>query len=107
MKNNKNIIAKVLFALVSIFAVNLLSAQSAGSLDEGITAATDTIAGSFDAIETLIFAIAAVLALVGAIRVYSKFQSGDPDTMKSAMGWFGAAIFLIVASFAIRAFFGL
>lgn len=43
--------------------------------------------------------------LIGAIRVYSKFSSGDPDTGKTAGSWFGACVFLIVAATVLRSFF--
>lgn len=42
---------------------------------------------------------------IGAIRVYSKFSSGDPDTGKTAGSWFGACVFLIVAATVLRSFF--
>ena len=41
----------------------------------------------------------------GAIKVYSKFSSGDPDTGKTAGSWFGACVFLIVAATVLRSFF--
>ena len=45
------------------------------------------------------YAIGAVVGLIGGIKVYSKFSSGDPDTTsKTAASWFGACIFLIVAA---------
>ena len=43
--------------------------------------------------------------LVGGIKVYQKFSSGDPDTSKTASSWFGACIFLIVAATILRSFF--
>lgn len=53
----------------------------------------------------LIYAIGAVIGLVGGIKVYQKFSSGDPDTSKTASSWFGACIFLIVAATILRSFF--
>lgn len=47
----------------------------------------------------------ALCGLIGAIRVYSKFSSGDPDTGKTAGSWFGACVFLIVAATVLRSFF--
>ena len=47
----------------------------------------------------------AVIGLVGGIKVYQKFSSGDPDTSKTASSWFGACIFLIVAATILRSFF--
>ena len=53
----------------------------------------------------LIYAIGAVVGLIGGIKVYSKWSSGDPDTSKTAASWFGACIFLIVAATILRSFF--
>ena len=53
----------------------------------------------------LIYAIGAVVALIGGVKVYGKFSSGDPDTSKTAASWFGACIFLIVAATILRSFF--
>ena len=53
----------------------------------------------------LIYAIGAVIGLIGGVKVYSKFSSGDPDTSKTAASWFGACIFLIVAATSLRSFF--
>ena len=50
-------------------------------------------------------AIGAVIGLVGGIKVYNKFSSGDPDVSKVASSWFGACIFLIVAATILRSFF--
>ncbi len=43
----------------------------------------------------LIYAIGAVVGLIGGVKVYSKWSSGDPDTTKTAASWFGACIFLM------------
>ena len=54
---------------------------------------------------THLYAIGAVVGLIGGIKVYNKFSSGDPDTSKTAASWFGACIFLIVAETILRSFF--
>jgi hypothetical protein len=43
--------------------------------------------------------------LIGGVRVYIKWQSGDQDTQKAIMGWFGACLFLILVGVVIKAFF--
>ena len=53
----------------------------------------------------LIYAIGAVVGLIGGVKVYGKFSSGGPDTSKTAASWFGACIFLIVAATILRSFF--
>lgn len=59
----------------------------------------------FDPATKLVYAIAMIIGLIGGVRVYQKFSSGDPDTSKSAAAWFGACVFLIVAATILRAFF--
>lgn len=74
----------------------------------GITEATNMVTSYFDPGTKLIYAIGAVIGLIGLIggvKVYSKFSSGDPDTSKTAASWFGACIFLIVAATILRSFF--
>ena len=53
----------------------------------------------------LVYAIWAVCGLIGGVKVYNKFSSGDPDTSKTAASWFGACLFLIVAATILRSFF--
>lgn len=71
----------------------------------GITEATSMVTSYFDPATKLIYAIGAVVGLIGGIKVYSKFSSGDPDTSKTAASWFGACIFLIVSATILRSFF--
>ena len=72
---------------------------------QGINQATTMMTGYFDPITKLIYAIGAVVGLIGGIKVYGKFSSGDPDTSKTAASWFGACIFLIVSATILRSFF--
>ena len=78
-------------------------AQGNGSA--GITEATKMVTSYFDPATKLIYAIGAVVGLIGGVKVYNKFSSGDPDTSKTAASWFGACIFLIVAATILRSFF--
>lgn len=59
----------------------------------------------FDPLTLLIYAVGAVIGLIGGIKVYQKFSNGDPDTSKTAASWFGACIFLIVSATVLRSFF--
>ncbi|MBQ0081499.1 MAG: DUF4134 domain-containing protein [Alistipes sp.] len=71
----------------------------------GINEATSVISSYFEPVLKLIYAIGAIIGLIGGVRVYSKFSSGDHDVGKTAAAWFGACIFLIVAGTVLRAFF--
>ena len=78
---------------------------AAGNGLSGINEATSMVTSYFDPGTKLVYAIGAVVGLIGGIKVYSKWSSGDPDTSKTAASWFGACIFLIVAATILRSFF--
>jgi len=80
-------------------------AYAQGNGMAGINEATKMVTSYFDPGTKLIYAIGAVVGLIGGIKVYNKFSSGDPDTSKTAASWFGACIFLIVAATILRSFF--
>ena len=95
---------KFLLAAAALFvAVGATYAQGNGQA--GITEATNLITGYFDPGTKLVYAIGAVCGLIGGVKGYNKFSSGDPDTSKVAASWFGACIFLIVAATIFRSFF--
>ncbi|WP_278677533.1 MULTISPECIES: DUF4134 domain-containing protein [Bacteroidaceae] len=85
--------------------ITVAAARAQGNGMAGIQEATQMITGYFDPATKLIYAIGAVVGLIGGIKVYNKFSSGDPDTSKTAASWFGACIFLIVAATILRSFF--
>ncbi len=72
----------------------------------GITNATNKVKEYFNIAINLVYAIGAVIGLVGAIKVYSKWSNGEPDTSKVASSWFGACIFLVVVATILQGFFG-
>ena len=80
------------------------AAAQQGNGMAGIQEATQMVTSYFDPATKLIYAIGAVIGLIGGVQVY-QFSSGDPDTSKTAASWFGACIFLIVAATILRSFF--
>ena len=82
-----------------------IGAYAQGNGIAGINEATKMVTSYFDPGTKLIYAVGAVVGLIGGIKVYKKFSSGDPDTSKTAASWFGACIFLIVAATILRSFF--
>ena len=90
----------VLLVLLSVAA----QAQDGNS---GIQQATTMVKGYFDTGCNLMYAIGAVVGIVGAIKVYQKWNAGEPDTGKVAASWFGSCIFLVVVATVIKSFFGL
>ena len=98
--NNKKKITMLL-----LIAATATGAYAQGNGMAGINEATKMVRSYFDPGTKLIYAIGAVVGLIGGIKVYNKFSSGDPDTSKTAASWFGACIFLIVAATILRSFF--
>ncbi|MEZ7711418.1 DUF4134 domain-containing protein [Prevotella pallens] len=82
-----------------------IGAYAQGNGIAGINEATKMVTSYFDPGTKLIYAVGAVVGLIGGIKVYNKFSSGDLDTSKTAASWFGACIFLIVAATILRSFF--
>ncbi len=93
------------FLIAAVLLLSISSAFAQGNGLSGINQATSMVTSSFDPATKLIYAIGAVVGLIGGVKVYSKFSSGDPDTSKTAASWFGACIFLIVAATILRSFF--
>ena len=98
--NNKKKITMLL-----LIAATATGAYAQGNGMAGINEATKMVTSYFDPGTKLIYAVGAVVGLIGGIKVYNKFSSGDPDTSKTAASWFGARIFLIVAATILRSFF--
>ncbi len=103
LKNDSTMRKRILLSVFSVLFTAGLFAQGQGLA--GINEATNLMTSYFDPATKLCYAIGAVLGLVGGIKTYGKFSSGDPDTSKTAASWFFACIFLIVAATILRSFF--
>lgn len=90
----------ILFVLASVQAF----AQSGVT---GLNTATSTLQTYVDPVTNISLVIGGIVGIVGAIRVYSKWNSGDNDINKELMGWGGSCVFLVVSALVIKAFFGL
>ena len=91
--------------LAALAMLSGIGAFAQGNGSAGINEATQMVTSYFDPATQLIYAIGSVVGLIGGVKVYNKFSSGDPDTSKTAASWFGACIFLIVAATILRSFF--
>lgn len=74
--------------------------------EAGIQAATDQVSGYFDTGCDLVYAICAVVGLIGAVKVFNKWNAGEPDTNKVAAAWFGSCIFAVIVATVLKSFFG-
>ena len=90
--------------LCSLFFSFTAAAQDGNA---GIREATSKVVGYFDTGLDLMYAIGAVVGIIGAIKVFNKWNAGEPDTNKVAAAWFGSCIFLVVVVTVLKAFFGI
>ena len=97
---------KWIFFIWVLMASQVLLAQTADG-NNGINQANTMVRGYFDTATQLMYAVGAILALIGAVRVYQLWGSHHGEAGKAAAGWFGSCIFLVVVSTVIRSFFGL
>lgn len=72
----------------------------------GINEANTKVRSYFASGTNLMYAVGAIVGLIGAVKVYQKWNSGDHDTGKVAAAWFGSCVFLVIVATVIRSFFG-
>ena len=72
----------------------------------GINAATTQVKSYFSSGTSLMYAIGAIVGLIGAVKVYNKWNHGEPDTGRVAAAWFGSCIFLVIVATVLQSFFG-
>jgi hypothetical protein len=93
-------------ALTALLVTAAIVARSQDG-NAGIQQANTQVRSYFESGTNLMYAIGAILGLIGAVKVYSKWNAGDQDTSKVAAAWFGSCIFLVVVATIIKSFFGL
>ena len=99
--------SKVLQLSVVISCALILTADSfAQDANAGINEANTKVRSYFASGTNLMYAVGAIVGLIGAVKVYQKWNSGDPDTGKVAAAWFGSCVFLVVVATVIKSFFG-
>lgn len=86
--------------------LNSVMAQNPGAGVTGLTTAETNLRTYVDPVCNIVMVIGGIVGLVGAIRVFSKWQNGDQDVTKSLMAWLGSCVFLVVGALVVKAFFG-
>lgn len=91
--------------LILLFFIMMTEAQAQDG-NAGIEEANQKVRSYFDSGTNLMYAVGALLGLIGAVKVYQKWNAGDQDTGKVAAAWFGSCVFLVVVATVIKSFFG-
>lgn len=100
---------KTLAIMMLVGASTAFAQNAAGDYTAGTTAlatVTEQIAKYIPYVVKLCYAIAGVVAVVGAISVYIKMNNEEQDVKKSIMMIVGACLFLVAAAQALPLFFG-
>lgn len=95
----------LLFGATAVMAQTTAGDYSAGTA--ALTQVSEEIAKYVPIVVKLCYAIAGVVAVVGAISVYIAMNNEEQDVKKKIMMVVGACIFLIAAAQALPLFFGL
>jgi len=96
----------MVYASATVVLLIMSAATYAQDGNAGINEANTKVRSYFATGTNLMYAVGAVVGLIGAVKVYNKWNSGDPDTGRVAASWFGSCVFLVVVATVIRSFFG-
>jgi capsular polysaccharide biosynthesis protein len=99
-------IEKLFLTIVLMVTTGVSSVFAQDGISTGINTATTTLKTYITPITSLAYVIAAIVGIIGAIRIYNKWQGGDRDINKEVMGYGGAAVFLLLAPTVVKAIFG-
>jgi uncharacterized protein (DUF2062 family) len=70
-----------------------------------LTAQTTALQAYIDPVTTVMYIGAAIVGIIGAFRVYTRWQQGERDVIAAAGGWFGSMLFILIANTIVRAMF--
>lgn len=104
LKDIKKVQVLFIAATLLLLVFNLAAVAQDGNA--GINEANTKVRSYFASGTNLMYAVGALLGLIGAVKVYQKWNAGDQDTGKVAAAWFGSCVFLVVVATVIKSFFG-
>jgi len=103
LKNRKRMLSASTIAVLLMESIVSLAQDG----NAGINEANTQVRSYFAAGTNLMYAVGAIVGLIGAVKVFNKWQGGDPDTGKTAAAWFGSCVFLVVVTTVIKSFFAI
>jgi Domain of unknown function (DUF4134) len=102
-KQTRRVLVRLVSASFCLLVVIVAEAQDGNA---GINEANAKVRSYFASGTNLMYGVGAIVGLIGAVKVYQKWNSGDHDTGKVAAAWFGSCVFLVIVATVIRSFFG-
>lgn len=99
--------AKRLFFLgMGLVLQQVVHAQTADG-NNGINQANTMVRSYFEAGTQLLYAVGAIMGLIGAVKVYNSMTRHDNQASQHAAVWFGACIFLVISATVLKSFYGI
>ena len=102
----KNPRVAMVAALLLVFTVSTFAQDTQAGIS-AIENSTISLKKYVPVVTNLCYALAGIVAIVGAISVYIKMNNEEQDVKKSIMMIVGACIFLIAAAQSLPLFFGI
>ena len=97
----------LILTLIGIAFSLVLQAQTADG-NTGLNQANTMVRSYYEPATNLMYAVAAVLGLIGAIKVFRSMMESDRSGAGQQIAiWGGACVFLVVVTAVIKAFFGI
>jgi hypothetical protein len=96
------------FALAMLFCLaagDSVLAQSTVDPSAALKTIKTSVSNVFAAAADIMYVVAALAGLIGAVLLYQKWNTGDPNTGKLVGSWIGSAIFVALAATFLKAMF--
>ena len=110
VKNGESFVKNPRICMMAMMLFMVSITTFAQDVDAGLAAietSTESLKRYVPVVTNLCYAIAGIVAMIGAISVYVKMNNEEQDVKKSIMMIVGACIFLIAAAQCLPLFFGL
>ena len=106
MKRQTLLSTLFLIGIVNTLALSVCQAQGGIRSVNGALGDVNTgVRTLFPTVENIAAVVMAIIGVIAAIKVYSKWSGGDPDVRETAMQWFGALIFASIVLVVIESVF--
>jgi len=96
---------KMLCTCLCFFIATVAFADSSAGRSALSSAAAD-IKAYVSVVKNIVYAIAAVVAVIGSVTIYMKMNNGEQDVKKTIMLIIGSCIALVSLATALPSFFG-
>lgn len=106
MKRHTLLGALFLIGVINTLTLSIGQAQGGIRSVNGALGDVNTgVRSLFPTVEKIAAVVMAIIGVIAAIKVYSKWSGGDPDVRETAMQWFGALIFASIILVVIESVF--